>query len=73
MSRYVATDIAGFVRDKQTGAIINTNDDHYSVIVAQRKRALENKRVCEEMEKLKTELSDIKTMLAQLVNGKQNG
>lgn len=69
-SHYVKTDINGFVRDTRTGAIINTNDEHYNYIIAQRKRALENKRVCEEMERLKTELSDIKSMLAQLVNGK---
>lgn len=62
------------VRDKQTGAILNTNKGE----IAQSKRLKEAKRqesekmanLSNEVTTLKGELSDIKSLLAQLVRNR---
>jgi len=62
------------VRDPRTNQIINTNTSAYEQYVAQRKkRKLEKEKslsVEEDLANLKSEMSEIKSLLKELVNGK---
>ena len=58
-----------FVRDKRSGAIINTNKEE---IEAAKKRKAERLNKDKELNDLKDEVSDIKKMLTQIVE-KLNG
>lgn len=67
------TNNPGYLKDTVSGAIINTDDTYYQQILAERKRMKEQQAMCDEMNTLKSELSDIKNLLAQIVNGNKNG
>ncbi len=54
----------GFVRDKRSGAIINTNKEE---IEAARRRKAERLNKDKELSDLKDEVSDIKKMLTKIV------
>lgn len=67
------TNNPGYLKDTISGAIINTDDTYYQQILAERKRIKEQQAMCDEMNTLKGELSDIKNLLVQIVNGNKNG
>jgi len=54
----------GFVRDKRSGAIINTNREE---IEAAKKRKAERLNKDKELDNLKDEVSDIKKMLTKII------
>jgi hypothetical protein len=64
----------GLVRDTSNGAIINTNIDDYKVYMAQKESALQRRRQiteqAEEINNIKNELSEIKSLLTQLLANK---
>ena len=55
------------VRDLSTGAILNINKDEIS---AARRRKLERKQKEKEFEDLKNDVTEIKSMLQKLIEGK---
>ena len=61
------------VRDRNTNQIINTNDSEYQQYIARRKRKKVEKEkalsVEEDLANLKSEMSEIKSLLKELVNG----
>ena len=61
------------VRDRNTNQIINTNDSEYQQYIARRKqKKLEKEKslsVEEDLANLKSEMSEIKSLLKELVNG----
>ena len=61
------------VRDSNTNQIINTNESAYQQYITRRqKRKLENEKslsVEEDLASLKTDMSEIKSLLKELVNG----
>ena len=61
-----------FVRDSQ-GMIINTDDSYYEAIVAQRNSEKKAREVNLQVNELKNELSEIRTLLAQITNGNKDG
>lgn len=69
----VKTNYPGYYKDTSSGAIINTDDSYYQQILAERQRIKEQKSLCDEMNTLKGELTEIKSLLAQIVNGQKNG
>lgn len=71
--RYLKTEDPNLVRDMSSGAIINMDDGYYKHIVAQRAQNKQMQQQCEEMQALKNELSDIKLMLQQVLNGRKDG
>lgn len=73
MSKFLNTNISGFVKDPYSQAVINTNDAEYDRILVERERAKRVDALCYEVDSIKSELSDIKTLLLQIVNGRQNG
>jgi len=59
------------VRDSSTKAIVDLNDKEYEAYKARRKRELENsnslKKQAEEIESLRSELSEIKAILLKMI------
>lgn len=68
--QYVKTDIPDLIRDTSSGAIINTNDSYYKQLVTSRTQSKETQEVCQKMKALETELTQIKMMLQQVINGR---
>jgi hypothetical protein len=62
-----------FIRDDGTGAIINTDDNHYKMILAKREEQRKASVFQEKMECLECELTEIKNLLKQVLNGKNYG
>ncbi len=64
----------GLVRDTSTGAILNTNTSDYNNYMKQREAALQRNRQIteqsEEINNIKNELSEIKSLLTQLLANK---
>ena len=74
MSNYIPVEGNNdLVRDPKTDQIINTNTSAYEQYISQRKRRkLEKEKslnVEEDLANLKSELSEIKSLLRELVNG----
>ncbi len=61
------------VRDRNTNQIINTNESEYQQYIARRKRKKVEKEKAlsfeEDLANLKSEMSEIKSLLKELVNG----
>lgn len=62
-----------FVRDNGTGAIINTDDNYYKIILSKREEQKKAEVFRERMETLECELTEIKYLLKQVLNGKNYG
>lgn len=73
MSRFVNTNVSGFVKDPFSQAVINTDDAEYNRMIMERERAKKLSNLSSDVDNIKLELSDIKNLLLQIVNGRQNG
>lgn len=62
-----------FVRDPNTGIMINTDDAGYNHILAIRKKNNESRELCNKLQSLEGELTEIKTLLQAVMNGKNYG
>ena len=62
-----------YARDPQSKAVINTDDGYYKSIVARRHDKKKNHELEQEMQDLKTELCSIKSLLQQVMSGKNYG
>lgn len=64
----------GLVRDMSSNAIINMNDKEYTSYMCRRSQAEERKRQinkqAEEIESIKTEMLEIKSLLLEMIKGK---
>ena len=60
-------------RDPSTKAIINTDDSHYKAILAARQSKKESEEMCEKLNAIELELTEIKMLLEQFLAGKKNG
>jgi hypothetical protein len=56
-----------FIRDSQ-GILINTDDSYYKALLGQREADKRSREVSEEVNSLKNELTEIKALLAQVIN-----
>ena len=59
-------DKPGLFRDSETGAIVSKKNNEFQAYVASRDKLLSEK---ERIDKLETDIGDIKRMLQQLTNG----
>ncbi len=73
MAHYINTNVSGLVKDPFSQAVINTDDGEYNRVLAERERAKKIASLSCDVDSIKSELSDIKTLLLQIVNGRQNG
>lgn len=59
-----------FVRQLDSKAVINIDTDEYNRYKAERERLLQINKVSQEVQQLQKDMTDIKMLLQQLVNGK---
>jgi hypothetical protein len=62
-----------FVKDPSSRMVINTDDSYYNTVVALRKGAKSEENMIEQINSLQSELSDIKKLLQQVLDGKNYG
>ena len=62
-----------YARDPRSKAVINTDDRYYKSIVARRQDKKKNEELEQEMQELKSELCSIKSLLQQVMSGKNYG
>lgn len=62
-----------FVKDPSSGLVINTDDAGYNYILAMRKKNNESRELCNKLQSLEGELTEIKTLLQAVINGKNYG
>lgn len=73
MGELVKTNIPGYMKDTETHAVINTNESEYLKYKEEVKRALEIKKMGDELNNLKTEMTEIKDMLKTIAQAVKNG
>ena len=66
----VKTDEHGYLKDTETGAIINNDEESYKKFLAAREANKKNNSICNRIEEVENDLRDIKSLLLQLVNGR---
>jgi hypothetical protein len=67
------TDDYRYVRDSRSTAILNIDKQGYNQYLKEREKHLQLYRAVDQVQNLQQEMSDIKQMLQQLLNGKTNG
>lgn len=66
-------EIKGFARDKKSRALVNTDVNAYKAFKQTRDSSAQVKHIQSQVNSLQSEIKDIKNLLLQLVNGKNNG
>ena len=67
------TDHPSFIRNMDTSAILNIDTHGYKKYKDERARIIKLEQLSQSVETLQQDMSDIKTLLQQLVNGRTNG
>lgn len=62
-----------FVKDPSTKMIINTDDSYYNSIVALRNSEKKEQTMVHQMTELQDELTEIKQLLQQVLDGRKYG
>lgn len=62
-----------YARDPVSRAVINTEDSYYKAILARRQDKKKEQKLEAEISDLRCELTEIKTLLQQVVSGKNYG
>lgn len=62
-----------FVKDQATGMIINTDDNYYKSILVTRQQEKQAKEMCSELDSVKNELAEIKSLMEKVLNGRKDG
>lgn len=65
--------LTGLARDKKSKALLSLDEEGFTGYKNQRSSAIRLKLMKEEVQELKADMSHIKKLLEQLVNGKNNG
>jgi hypothetical protein len=58
----------GYVKDTDTGVVINNNEEEYKKFLAAREASKKNNSLCKRMTEVENELTEIKSLLLQLVH-----
>ena len=61
-------DHIGYVKDTDSGVVINNNEEEYKKFLAAREASKKNHDLCKRMAEVEDELRDIKSLLLQLVH-----
>ena len=70
--KLVRTDDRQFMRDRSSSAVLNIDTASYQQYKKDREATLESQRLAAEVKNLKQDITTIKMLLEQLVNGKSN-
>jgi hypothetical protein len=65
----IKTNVPGFYKDSETNAIIN-NTDEYNVFKSKKEKAKDFDTLKSKVNSMESDISEIKNLLLQLVNGK---
>lgn len=71
--RFVATEDKRFVKDLHTNAFLNIDTAEYNVFKQERERAMRQQQLEKQVVTLQQDLTDIKQLLQQLINGRTDG
>jgi len=64
----VQTNHPGYLKDTDSGAIINNDEEQYKKFLAAREASKKNNNLCKRMTEVENDLRDIKSLLSQLVH-----
>ena len=64
----VDTNHPGYVKDTDTGVIINNNEEEYKRFMAAREASKRTNSLCKRMADVENDLRDIKSLLQQLIH-----
>jgi hypothetical protein len=64
----VDTNHPGYVKDTDSGVIINNNEEEYKKFLAAREASKRNNSLCKRMAEVENELTEIKSLLLQLIH-----
>lgn len=64
----VNTNHHGYLKDTESGVIINNDEEEYKKFLAAREASKRNNNLCKRMTEVENDLRDIKTLLQQLVH-----
>ena len=64
----VNTNHPGYLKDTESGVIINNDEEEYKKFLAAREASKRNNNLCKRMTEVENDLRDIKTLLQQLVH-----
>ncbi len=64
----VQTNITGYLKDTDSGAIINNNDEEYKKFLAAREANKKNNNLCKRLDEIEVEFREIKDLLTQLLH-----
>jgi hypothetical protein len=62
---YLNTNVEGYKKDKETGAIVNTNYDEYARFVSQKNQHKEYLKTKEDIASLQMEMAELKRLLLE--------
>jgi hypothetical protein len=66
-NKYYKTDFEGIVKDSNSGAILNVDNKKLSAYKKQKHMMIENMKNAERIQKVESDLEEIKNMLGQLL------
>ena len=66
----VETNYPGYLKDTESGVIINNNEEEYKKFLAAREASKKNNNLCKRMTEVENDLRDIKGLLQQLLHRK---
>jgi hypothetical protein len=58
----------GYIKDTDTGVVINNNEEEYKKFLAAREASKKNNNLCKRMSEVENDLRDIKNLLQQLIH-----
>jgi hypothetical protein len=67
-TEFVKTNHNGYVKDNRSGAIINKNMDEYNMYLSQKQSYKDMKKLQNEVQSMKSDLDEIKTLLLKALN-----
>ena len=70
MEKLIKTDIPNLVRDMDSRAILNTNTNEYLAYKTKRERERKINSVVDEIDQIKQDMADIKSMLQQIIGNR---
>lgn len=66
------TNVEGLVKDTDNNVILNTNMSEYQLYLQNKLKVKQSKSIQEDIDKLKKEFCEIKNMLQELINRKND-
>lgn len=66
------TNVEGLLKDTENGVILNNNMSEYQLYLQNKMKVKQSKSIQDDIDNLKKEFSEIKSMLQELINRKNN-